>query len=106
MARDPHDYSARPREDKQRRQRPPLFPCPIPKCASHALLRSSEGISRTMRVLKYQCTNIECGHTWEAHLSFIGTISPSALPQTGQALPMLGAHRVPEPRPPIVAVSP
>jgi hypothetical protein len=55
----------------------PTFPCPC--CAQRTRLRSSEGISHTLRSLKYQCQNVECGHTFEAHLIFIRTISTSAV---------------------------
>ncbi len=55
----------------------PNFPCPY--CRARARVRSSTEVSRTLRELFYQCSNIYCGHTWKSHLSFVGTISPTAL---------------------------
>lgn len=36
-----------------------------------------------------QCTNIECGHTYKAALSVVGTVSPSAMPDARVVIPML-----------------
>jgi len=65
----------------------PGFPCPV--CKESGTARTTEEISRTLRRLYYRCSNILCGHTWTAHLSFEGTLSPSRFGMPRVPLPML-----------------
>lgn len=51
-----------------------------PHCATTAHIRTSRQMSHTARELRYQCTNVECGHTWVAVLEAIRTIVPSQTP--------------------------
>lgn len=69
------------------------FPCPV--CGGDAKIRESETVTHLTRSLKYQCLTVECGHTWEAHLTFIRTLSPSAHGQVSQ----LGRLKRPPPDP-------
>ncbi len=59
------------------RSRSPKFPCP--KCEGHAVARTSEIMSRTLKRIYYQCTNPKCGHTWRSRLEFEGTINPGMI---------------------------
>ena len=61
-----------------------------PRCEKKAFIRTSQRISSTVRTLYCACSNVECGHTFVAQVSFSHTISPSALDlpeQVRQALP-------------------
>ncbi|MDC7683241.1 ogr/Delta-like zinc finger family protein [Asticcacaulis sp. BYS171W] len=69
------------------------FPCPV--CTGNAKIRESEALSHTTRRLKYLCLDVECGHTWVAHLTYVSTLSPSAL---GPVHPM-GPRKRPPPEP-------
>ena len=72
----------------------PNFPCPY--CEKRSRVRTSSKVSRTLRVLYYQCSNVLCGHTWQSHLSFVGTISPTALTvPASRLLPMAAKNLVP-----------
>lgn len=57
-----------------------------PHCDSHATSRTSKTVTDLYRELYYICTNVECGHTWKASLSFLHTISASACPKPGLEL--------------------
>lgn len=59
-----------------------------PHCKARAIARSSREKSDTMREIWFACTDIECGHTYAAALEVIRTLSPSAKPRAGLALPM------------------
>lgn len=65
-----------------------------PHCEARAKVRSSRTISRLVRESYYQCSDVECGHTFVAQISVIRTISPSAKPRAGVAIPF-GVNRVP-----------
>ncbi|ESQ90106.1 hypothetical protein ABAC460_10085 [Asticcacaulis sp. AC460] len=56
--------------------RQPTFPCPV--CATKALVRSSEVLSRQVIEIRYVCPNHDCGHTWINHNTYITTVSPPA----------------------------
>lgn len=64
-----------------------------PHCDSRAIARSSRQLSSTMREITYQCTDVECGHTYIANLEVVRTLSPSAKPKTEVRLP-ISAHTV------------
>ncbi|WP_137681150.1 ogr/Delta-like zinc finger family protein [Aurantiacibacter suaedae] len=74
-----------PAKDERREDRRPVrsysktpaVKCPV--CGQRGLCRSSEEISPTYRRLYYVCSNIECGMTWQASLSFERVISPSGV---------------------------
>ena len=51
-----------------------------PHCGMLATARTSRELSRTLREVKYQCRDIECGHTWMATLEAVRTLSPSGKP--------------------------
>ncbi|WP_373295595.1 ogr/Delta-like zinc finger family protein [Asticcacaulis endophyticus] len=75
------------RKPKRKCNQAPVFSCAV--CGERGLCRSSEEISVTLRRLYYRCENLECGHSWKAHLEFIETISPSALGTVKEPAPML-----------------
>ncbi|OJW58046.1 MAG: hypothetical protein BGO57_12405 [Sphingomonadales bacterium 63-6] len=55
----------------------PAVSCPV--CGQKAHTRSSTEITPTYRELYYRCSNIACGMTWVASLSFERVLSPSGL---------------------------
>lgn len=59
-----------------------------PHCQTKAVIRSSESLSELTRKNYYQCANVLCGHTFVAHLSITGTISPSACPNPKINIPL------------------
>ena len=63
------------------------FPCPC--CDESTRIRDSFTESPTVRSVKYQCNNVNCGHTFEAHLTFVRTITPSAIGPIRQITPFL-----------------
>ena len=58
-----------------------------PHCASKARISTSKKITPITREIYYQCSNIECGHTWAAHLSAVRTIVPSRIPNPAVFIP-------------------
>ncbi|MFA7597585.1 MAG: ogr/Delta-like zinc finger family protein, partial [Novosphingobium sp.] len=50
-----------------------------PACDAKAHTRSSLEIHPTFRQLYYRCTNIACGMTWVASLTFEHVLSPSGV---------------------------
>lgn len=61
---------------KPTKHRLPQMPCPA--CGAKCNIGSSQEASHTLRSIYYQCSDLLCGHTFEAHLTFIRTLSPSA----------------------------
>lgn len=59
-----------------------------PHCKSLARCRTSERQSPVTRRIVYQCSNVECGHTFVAMEEVIRTISPSAMPDPHVVLPV------------------
>lgn len=57
-----------------------------PHCRQRAICRTSKRVSDLSRELTYQCTNVECGHTFVALEEIVRTISPSAVPRAGITL--------------------
>lgn len=58
-----------------------------PHCGAWASARSTEDVTRTARKGWFQCTNIECGHTFTAALTVLETLSPSAMPDPTVVIP-------------------
>ncbi|MFG5777698.1 ogr/Delta-like zinc finger family protein [Comamonas sp. J-3] len=59
-----------------------------PHCKATSEIRTSKPVSATMRETIYQCTNVECGHTFVANTEIVRTLSPSATPDPTVNLPM------------------
>lgn len=59
-----------------------------PHCREVAIARSSNVLTSTSRDLFYQCSNVNCGHTFRAVLEINCTISPSAVPDPRVIIPM------------------
>lgn len=59
-----------------------------PHCRSVAIARSSNVLTSTSRDLFYQCSNVDCGHTFRAVLEVNCTISPSAMPDPRVIIPL------------------
>jgi hypothetical protein len=51
-----------------------------PHCRATAYVRSSNVLTATSRDLFFQCSNMDCGHTFRAVLEINCTLSPSAMP--------------------------
>jgi hypothetical protein len=68
-------------------------------CRCIARVQSKKVVTPTYDELYFQCTNLMCGHTWKAALSFVHTISPSAEPREGLNLPIYARTGAPLPRP-------
>ena len=58
-----------------------------PHCGSRASTRTSTRMSPLCGIATYQCSNVECGHTFKAAFEIVGTISPSAMPNPAIVLP-------------------
>lgn len=56
--------------------RAPAMKCP--HCRANAWARTSRELSPLLREIYYQCSDVECGHTWVATLEASRTLSPSA----------------------------
>ena len=59
-----------------------------PHCKATSEIRTSKPVSATMRETIYQCTNVECGHTFVATTEIVRTLSPSATPDPTVNLPL------------------
>jgi Ogr/Delta-like zinc finger len=62
-----------------------------PHCDARARAVKSREMTRTMREVTYQCTNVHCGHTYVAGLEVMRTLSPSAMPNPAVNIP-ISAH--------------
>lgn len=51
-----------------------------PHCEDLASLRTSKVLTPIFKELRFQCLNVECGHTFVASLEIVRTICPSARP--------------------------
>ncbi len=58
----------------------PRLSIECPHCREKARTRSSRAVSPTYKHLNFQCSNIECGHTFAGALEILYTIAPSAIP--------------------------
>lgn len=61
---------------RTRRNRLPMMACPV--CGARSEIALSQEMSHLTRRVYYRCQDIECGHNWQADLSFVKTISPSS----------------------------
>ncbi len=59
-----------------------------PHCDCRGRVRSSETITPQHRKLYYQCSNVLCGHSWLATVSYEYGLSPSAIPNPKVTLPL------------------
>lgn len=57
-------------------------------CGSPATIRTSRKLSELSTEQGFQCTNIECGHTWVALTSAIRTLVPSQQPNPKVFVPL------------------
>lgn len=75
-----------PEEIGQRPKRTGDVFCPHCDCVGQR--RNSLAITPQHRKIYYQCTNVLCGHTWLATLSYEYGIVPSAIPDPRVVLPL------------------
>lgn len=61
---------------------------PCLHCKAQAEIRTSRMLSDSMRESTYQCTNVECGHTFVAVTEVVRTLVPSATPDPSVTLPL------------------
>jgi len=59
-----------------------------PHCQQKALVKTSRLMSLISRETYYQCSNIECGHTWASVTTAIRTIVPSRTPNPEVHIPL------------------
>lgn len=59
-----------------------------PHCSTKARIRTSRDVSEISRETYFQCTNIECGHTWKSISTAILTIVPSQIPNPKVHIPL------------------
>ncbi|MBL0441847.1 ogr/Delta-like zinc finger family protein [Aeromonas veronii] len=59
-----------------------------PHCRHQAVVRKSKMITPLIGEAKYQCSNVECGHNFNAMFEITATISPSAMPNPSIVLEM------------------
>ena len=57
-------------------------------CRAQAEIRTSEVLTVTMRETTYQCTNVECGHTFVVASEVVRTLCPSATPDPTVNIPI------------------
>lgn len=68
-----------------------------PHCRCFAKVRSSETITALVKELRYQCTNLDCGHTFVASLTIDRTVVQSAMPNPRIRLPVGQPRKPAEP---------
>lgn len=59
-----------------------------PHCHAKARISTSRHVSEISRETYFQCTNIECGHTWKSVTTAILTIVPSRNPNPKVHIPL------------------
>jgi len=64
-----------------------------PHCQASATCRTSKGVTSIFRELFYICSNVMCGHTFKASLTYEYGLSPSACPDPTLNLPMRPVER-------------
>lgn len=64
------------RPSRSRPERQSFMQCPA--CGADGKVAASKEITHTLRRIYYRCEEVGCGQTWEANLSFVKTLSPSA----------------------------
>ncbi|MGV3511871.1 MAG: ogr/Delta-like zinc finger family protein [Novosphingobium sp.] len=59
-----------------------------PHCESPGRVRSSDAVTPQHRKIYYFCSNVFCGHTWLATVSYEYGLSPSSMPNPRVTLPL------------------
>ena len=59
-----------------------------PHCESPGIVRTSTEMTILCRDVYFICSNVECGHSWKAQLSFVHTIGRPANPRPDLHLPV------------------
>ncbi|MFS1526251.1 ogr/Delta-like zinc finger family protein [Microbulbifer sp. 2304DJ12-6] len=59
-----------------------------PHCGAKARARTSQQITPLYREIYFQCTDVECGHTYVAALSVLHSLSLSAKPNPEVNIPL------------------
>ncbi|WP_081078605.1 ogr/Delta-like zinc finger family protein [Burkholderia stagnalis] len=59
-----------------------------PHCKSGVKVHDVQKESELRAVYRYRCTDIECGHTFEATLTAVRTVKASAKPSASVQLPL------------------
>lgn len=59
-----------------------------PHCGCQGRVRSSEAVTPQHRKIYYFCSNVFCGHSWLATVSYEYGLSPSAIPNPKVTLPL------------------
>jgi transposase-like protein len=67
-----------------------------PHCHAHSNVRTSQMMSTLTGVARYQCSNVDCGHTFKAMFEITETLSPSAMANPTIVLPVFN-QRAKEP---------
>lgn len=62
-----------------------------PHCRSRARARTSREETPLVREARFQCSNVECGHTFVVKLEITSTIAPSQMPNPDIILPITPA---------------
>lgn len=59
-----------------------------PHCECPGRVRSSDAVTPQHRKIYYFCSNVFCGHSWLATVSYEYGLSPSAIPNPKVTLPL------------------
>lgn len=59
-----------------------------PHCNARANIRTSRDMGPLSGSARYQCSNVECGHTFKVLFEITETLSPSAMPNPSVVLPL------------------
>lgn len=66
------------------------------RCQGKARINTTRKITPRLSKLYCACTNVDCGHTFVAHLEFGHTISPSALDLSAEVREALRSSPTPK----------
>lgn len=70
----------------------PTISCP--HCDAKSIVRTSHNVTPTLREIRLECTNGDCGHSFVGQLTVIRTIRPSRIPRDGVHLPFANPNLV------------
>ena len=59
-----------------------------PHCACFAAIRSSKRITALYSEVRFECSNLDCGHVWIASLGVLHTLYPSDMPNPDVQIPV------------------
>lgn len=65
-----------------------MKPMACPHCGAPAVVRTSEQLTALLRKSWHRCKNRACGHSFASFTEIRYTLSPSATPRPGVALPL------------------